>query len=213
MFYYQYPPVIADWYRNPQMQSYIRIFNASPNAPGIDIYANNTPIAQNLSYNQFSQYIPIYPGNYNIKIYPAGEKTNLLLDTNVYIPQNTIFNLAVIGKYPDISIYTIPEPYTKQTFERACIRFINLVPNSPTLDVTFSDGTNVFNNVGYKDITNYACIPSGTYNFNVNTTSDNKKIAAIPNTSLAPNNYYTIYALGLYNRSIPLKFIVVQEPR
>ncbi|MTK12482.1 MAG: DUF4397 domain-containing protein [Clostridiaceae bacterium] len=213
MLYYPYTDMTDYHYRANQINSYIRIFNASPNSPALDIYANGNLIVKDLAYKEFSQYLPVSSGNYNIKVYPSGQITNPVIDSNINIPANTVFNVAIIGTFPNISLYTIQEPTTAQNFGRACIRFINLSPNSPAVDIKLSDGTNVFRNVGYKGITDYACIPPGTYTFIINLAGTENIVLTVPNVNLAPNTYYTIYTVGLVEKSPALEAVVAPEPR
>ncbi|MBI6873216.1 DUF4397 domain-containing protein [Clostridium aciditolerans] len=213
MFYCPSADMTDYYYRANQINSYIRIFNASPNSPALDIYANGNLIVTNLAYKEFSQYIPVPPGNYNIKVYPSGQTTNPVIDSNINIPANTVFNIAIIGTFPNISLYTIQEPTTAQNFGRACIRFINLSPNSPAVDIKLSDGTKVFRNVGYKGITDYACIPPGTYTFIITLTDTEDIVLTVSNVNLEPNTYYTIYTVGLTGKSPALEAIVAPEPR
>lgn len=196
-----------------QPNSYIRVFHASPDAPAVDIYANDNLIVKNLAYKGFSSYLPVPPGSYNIKVYPSGQMTKPVINTNLYIPENTVFNVAAIGTLSDISLYPIPEPAYAQNFAQPCIRFVHLSPNAPAVDIKLSSGTKLFDNVGYKYITNYACIPGGTYTFMVNPSGTGNAILTVPNVSLYQNNFYTIYAVGQVGKSPALEAITVLEPR
>lgn len=200
-------------YTGIKPNSFIRLFHASPNGPAIDVHKNGTPIVQNLSYKDFTQYIPIAPGKYNIKIYPDGEITKPILDEDLYILQGTAFNVAVVGEFFNISLYSIPEPYTAQNFGRPCIRFVHLSSDTSAVDLTLSDGREVFRNVGYKDITNYVCVPSGTYNFGVRPAGSSDVVLTIQNLQLKPNNYYTVYTTGLVEDTTSLDVVPVLEPR
>lgn len=213
MNYCQNSHMNNNYYRANQPNSHIRLFHASPGTPAVDIYANGIPIMQGLAYKEYTQYLPVPAGNYNITVYPSGQTANPVLNTNLFIPQNTIFNITAIGTLPNISLYPIPEPVAAQNFGRACIRFINLSPNAPAVDVKFSNGTNVFNNVGFKDITNYACTPAGSYSFTVSPVGKDNTVLTVPTIKLDPNNYYTIYAVGQAGESPGLETILVQEPR
>lgn len=193
--------------------SYIRLFHASSNAPAIDVHKNGNIIVQNLSYKDFTQYIPIAPGKYNIKIYTAGEIINPVLDEELYILQGTAFNVAVVSELFNISLYSIPEPYTAQNFGKSCIRFVNLSPDTSAVDLTLSDGREVFRNVGYKDITNYVCVPSGTYNFGVRPVGSGEAVLTIENLQVESNNYYTVYTTGLVQDISSLDVVSVLEPR
>ncbi|QZY54512.1 DUF4397 domain-containing protein [Crassaminicella profunda] len=211
MYYYPYMPMVRK--KNTPDNSYIRVLHAVPNAPNVDVYANGNLIVQDLAYRQFSPYVPVTPGNYNIEVYPTGKKENPVIDTDVYIPQGTFFNVAAIGELPNISLYPIPEPTTAQNFGRPCIRFVHLSPNAPAVDITLSDGRKIFSNISYKDITDYACIPSGTYTFQVRPSGTDDVVLTIPNVELMADNYYTIYAVGLAGETPPLQAIVASEPR
>ncbi|MCT4564849.1 MAG: DUF4397 domain-containing protein [Maledivibacter sp.] len=221
MQYYPYPypymlPISPrGWYRRttPTQKSFIRLFHASPNAPAVDVYANGNLIAENLAYKDITPYLSVDPGKYNIKIFPAGETTDPVLDGDLYIPEGTAFNVGVVGELPNISLYPIPEPYTAQSFGRPCIRFVHLSPNAPAVDITLSDGRKVFSNISYKDITDYACVPPGTYTFEVRLAGTDDVVLTVPNVQLNPNNYYTIYAAGLAGGAPSLEALVVPEPR
>ncbi|MDP4143395.1 MAG: DUF4397 domain-containing protein [Bacillota bacterium] len=193
--------------------SYIRVLHAAPNSPAVNIYLNDELIVQNLAYSQYSLYIPLAPGDYSFKAYPVGQNENPIINTTVIIPEKTVFNLAIIGTAPNLEVYPIPEPTTAQNFGRPCVRFINLSPNSPALDVTIQNGMKIFYNVGYKYISNYACTTSGTYIFKVSPTGTNNVIAATPPLQLVPNKYYSIYAIGLVDESPALQAMTIPEPR
>jgi hypothetical protein len=201
------------YYRKPQANSYVRVFNALTSAPAIDVYANGNLIIQNLAYGQFSPYIPVTPGNYNINIFPTGQVTTPLIATNIIIPTETIFNLAVIGNVPNVEIYTIPEPVAPINFGRACIRFIHLSSNAPAVDITLQNGQNIFTSVGYKDITDYVCVPPGTYTFEIKVAGTNNVALTVPNLQLQPNTYYSIYIIGLVGQYPPLQAVAISEPR
>jgi len=47
-----------------QSGSQVRIIDASPDAPGLDIYQNNAALAYNLGFGTITSYVPIDPGTY-----------------------------------------------------------------------------------------------------------------------------------------------------
>lgn len=195
------------------MTSYIRVLHASPNAPAVDIYANDDLIVENLDFREISPYIPVPPATYNIRVYPAGTIEDAVIDTEVYIPPNSVFNVAAIGKLPNISLYPIPEPSIAQESGNACIRFVHLSPDAPAVDIQLEDGTLVFDDVSYKGISNYICIPADTYTFNVVPTGSNDVVLIVPDLMLSGDMYYTIYALGLIGESPNLEALLITEPR
>jgi hypothetical protein len=195
------------------MNSRIRVLHAIPNAPAVDVYANDNIIIKNLPYKEVSSYIPVTSGNINIKVYPTGTTTNPVIDTNVYIPENSIYTIATIGELPDVSLYPVQEPSSANKSGLSCVRFIHLSPNAPAVDIKLPDGTIIFSNVPFKSIANYNCVPSGTYTFRVNPAGTNNTVLTIPDVKLNPNTFYTVYAVGLVGETPNLEALLVSEPR
>jgi hypothetical protein len=196
-----------------QMNSKIRVLHAVPNAPAVDVYANDNLIVKNLAYKEMSPYLPVPSGNYNIKVYPTGETTNPVIESSVYIPENSIYTIAAIGELPDISLYPIQEPTSANKTGMSCVRFIHLSPNAPPVDIKLPDGSIVFSNVPFKSLASYTCVPSGTYTFRVNPAGTDNVVLTVPNVKLNPNTFYTIYAIGLVGETPNLEALLVTEPR
>lgn len=211
MYYYPYANMLANCYMMHQMNSYIRVFHASPNSPAVDVYANDNLIVKNLAYKELSKYLPVPSGIYNIKVYPTGVMTNPVINKNVYIPENSVYTIAAIGELPDISLYPIQEPNAANNSGTSCVRFIHLSPNAPAVDIKLADNTMVFSNVPYKGIENYVCVPPGTYAFKVTPAGTDDVVLMVPNVMLNPNNNYTIYAVGLVGESPNLEALLVSE--
>jgi hypothetical protein len=54
--------------------SQVRIINATPDTPGLDIYGNNNAVAYNLSLGTVTSYVPLSPGIYTIASNTAGTR-------------------------------------------------------------------------------------------------------------------------------------------
>ncbi len=59
---------------NNQPYSQIRIIDASPDAPGLDIYEGNAALTYNLGFGTVTSYIPISPGTYTFNADSAGTR-------------------------------------------------------------------------------------------------------------------------------------------
>jgi hypothetical protein len=198
---------------NQQMNSYVRVLHAAPNAPSVDIYANGSLIINDLAYKEYSDYLPIPSNNYNIKLYPVGQMNTPVIDTNIFVPANTVFTIAAIGTLPNLSLFPIQEPPNGQNSGNACVRFIHLSPNAPNVDIKLPDGSTVFSNVGYKNISTYTCVPGGSYSFIVTPTGTDTEVLTVPDVPLEENNFYSIYAVGLVGESPTLEALLLPEPR
>ena len=201
-------------YNNPpnmgldRERTYIRIFHAVPNAPAVDVYANGMPIARNLSYRGFTEYMNIAPGTYNIEIYPAGRRDAPVLRTTAVLPSRSIFTIAAVGQLPNISLLPILEPKGTIPSNMAMLRFSNLSPTAPNINVTLPDGRTLFRDVGFSETTDYIPVPPRVYRFHLRDSRTGQIILDVPNINLAPNKYYTIYAVGLPGGQPPLQVLI-----
>lgn len=196
-------------YRNNNcMKSYIRILHAVPNAPAVDVYTNDTLIAKNLSYTQFTEYIPIYAGDYRIQIYPAGTKREAVYDTKITMPPNEIYTAAAIGQLPDISVLAIQEPKEEIPMGMAAVRFSHLSPTAPNVDITLPDGTILFDNIAYTETTEYLAVPPSVYTLQARVAGTDNVVLTVPNIKLYPGKYYTVYAVGLPSENPPLQVLI-----
>ena len=208
--YYDLDHYAMNYFNQPQPEpdSYIRVLHASPDAPPVDIYVNNNLVASNLAYQGFTPYLSLFTGRYNIKVFAAGTRTNPVINTNVNIPPNSIFTVAAVGKLRDISLLPILEPRMRIPSGRLNVRFAHLSPDAPRVDVRLGDGTMLFSNVAFKEVTNYLLVNPGTYTFQVFLAGTNERVLHVPNITLKANRFYTIYAVGLAAGNPPLQVLI-----
>lgn len=200
---------------NPNLQlrqnetvSYVRILHAAPNTPAVDVYVNNNPVAKNVRYREFTKYLSLLPGVYNIKVYAANTTSNPVIDLNTNIPARSIFTAAAIGLPNQVSLQLIPEPHLQRLPGRVYVRFAHLSPNTPNLDITLTNGTKLFSDVQYKEVTDYIPLKPGVYNIQAKVTGTNNIVIRVPNIKLLPNRYYTLYAVGLSGGKPPLQVLI-----
>lgn len=203
---------LNDWpcYNNmPTSDSYVRILHASPDAPPVDIYANGNQIAKNLKYKQLTEYVPVKSGEYNIQVFPAGQKTNPVIDTQFTVPSENSFTVAAVGKLSDISLLPIMEMYMPMVDKRkSYIRFAHLSPNAPAVDITLPDESILFSDVSFKEYTDYLYVAPGNYTLQVKPTGKDDVVLTVPNVKLSPGTIYTVYAVGLLGDNPPLDAIL-----
>lgn len=186
----------------------VRILHASPDAPNVDIYINRQKLVTNFKFKQFTQYFPLPPGTYNISIYPTGSINNPILNKNFSIVENEIVTLAAVNMFKDIELMPIQDPILPKIPGKAYLRFINLSPNSPEVDLTLSDGNKLFESVGYKEMTEYIPLLPGNYTFQIRPSTSGTIILNVPNAILKPNRFYSIYAVGLIDATPPLQVLI-----
>lgn len=189
--------------------SYIRLLHASPKAPAVDIYANGDNIlADDLSYGEFTPYLPVMPGNYTIDVYPADNTDSPILTKELEVPEKTIATIAAIGELPDLELFVVVDPQESIQPNTSKLRFVHLSPDAPAVDVVDEDGTILFRDVSYKDITDYMTLLPETYTVQIVPAGTKQSVLYVPNIRLLPEAFYTLYAIGLVEGDPYLELLI-----
>jgi hypothetical protein len=198
-----------DYYsRQVTGSSYIRVLHSSPDAPAVDVYTNGNLIARGLSYRQFTPYLPVPPGNYQVEVFRAGTNQNPLVSTAVTVPSRSIATVAATGMLNDLSLFTVPDLPTAKQPGKVNIRFVHLSPNTPRVDITLPNGTKIFSNVGYRETTPYLPVDPGNYTLEARLAGTSQVALYVPNINLRPDRFYTVYAIGLSSGNPPLQVLI-----
>lgn len=202
-FYAQRPHIGAR-----QQPSYMRLLNASPGMIPVDIYANRGQIASGLAYKGFTEYFQMLPGRYSIQVFRAGTTSPVLLDMEIELPAQSINTAVLIGSAPALSIRTFFETVIQIAPGMLYLRFANLVPDSQGMDLALSDGTKLFGDVSFGMATNYTPITAGRYVFYLRQSGTDRNLLYVPNISLGEGRFYTIYAVGRMDKTVPLQVLI-----
>lgn len=190
---------------------YVRILHAVPDAPNVDIYANDKLIAENLAYGSYTDYVPLDEGNYRISLFATGDKTSPVLANMITINKDDIFTIAANGMLSDISFLGISDSNVPAKADNAMVRFSHLSPNAPAVDITLPDGTIVFDDIGFKQVTSYLPVAPSDYTLEVRLAGTPTVVLTVPNVKLEEDKFYTIYAIGLAGESPELEALLVVD--
>lgn len=190
---------------------YVRIIHTVPDAPNVDIYANDQLIVNNLAYGVYTDYLPIPEGTYRISLYVAGTKDSAVISNMLTVNRNAIITVAAVGTLSDIELLAIPDANETRMPGKALIRFLHLSPNAPAVDITLPDGTVIFSNVSFKHITPYMDVTPMSYTLQVRVAGTSNVVLTVPNVNLVANKYYTIYAIGLVGEKPELEALLLLD--
>ena len=192
-------------------KSYIRVLHAVPDAPNVDVYADDQLIAKDLAFGKYTDYISVPEGNYEIAVYAAGTKSNPVLDHMMMIRPDTIHTIAAVGTLNTIGLLAIPDRMEGNEPGKSLVRFCHLSPNAPAVDITLPDGTILFGHVSFKQLTHYLAVNPMTYTLQVRPAGTSTVVLTVPNVNLKPGMVYTIYAIGLVGKEPGLSALLVTD--
>ncbi|HKJ59737.1 MAG TPA: DUF4397 domain-containing protein, partial [Halobacteriales archaeon] len=90
-----------DAFRPAENESAVSVAHMSPDAPTVDVTANNGSVvlAQNLSYQNASEYVTVPAGNHTVEIRPASPGANAtpVFTANVTLENETAYSAIAVG--------------------------------------------------------------------------------------------------------------------
>ena len=154
---------------NSPTMSQVRIINASPDAPGLDIYQNSTAIAYNLGFGTITSYVPIDPGTYTTTANAFGTKQVLSSSKTTFVTANQ-YTVLIGNVAASLQQLTLKDQSQPAPSGQIALRFIDQATRIPAVDIylipsgsKLTDVTPLYANLSFGVNTGYLNIPVGTY--------------------------------------------------
>lgn len=176
----------------------ISVFNASPTLATYDVYLNdlkfNTvalPLGGGVKYTQ------ITPNTYTAKFTVAGSSDAVYTKSGLSISNNSFSTLYLVGTPGNFDGLFIADNFGTPAADKAYVRFINLSPDAPALDLAVKDATSsLVTNKAYKQHGEFtATAPEATV-FTLKETSSGTVKTTLESATLKAGFFYTIIARG-----------------
>lgn len=191
---------------------FIRVFNALPSDAKFDVYVDDTLLAEELAYKQFSYYIP-RPAlkAYNIKVFNSLDHNTPIIDTQIEITPGNVETLCINGTVQNPKLVKITGDPTQQTYrDKASIRYANLTKDSIIINVSTTNNIVSYINLKPDEYTRYIVIDPGTYKFRfIQVGSPDNNSPTVSHT-INPTRIYTFYLVGELdsNSKYPLELVI-----
>jgi hypothetical protein len=176
--------------------AHVRVFHGSTEGPPVDMYFNNNMVASNLGHGQFTDYQEINPGNYSASVYYAGTYGQPLYSTSVVVPMGGIYTYGLSGLYPSMTLLPVSDSCNLSAALNPMVRFVHLSSDLSDVDC-YDDDSLLWSGCGYGTTTSYSYVYPGArtiYLYPAGTTAS--PCLTVPNATLAPNSYYSLYTYG-----------------
>jgi hypothetical protein len=192
-----------------QGQAKVRVLHASPDAPAVDLYVNGQPALKGVTFKQQSEYFSVPAGQYQIDIYPAGEKNQPVLTQTVRVEAGNMYTVAAAGQLNELQLIPVVDN-DRVNSGNAKVRFWHLSPNAPAVDIAVKGGDVLFRNVPFGKATRYLTLPATTADLEVRVAGTNQVALTVPDVTLNPGQAYTAVAVGFAGAQPPLEAIFLQ---
>lgn len=174
--------------------SLVRFLHAVPGIMPVDIYLNGSLLFNRVFFTQFSPYIYIPEGAYELTVFYTRTKENPILRQTIRIRNGELATLSMTGNYYDIKALIVPEDKNGISGDNSKMRVVHLSPNLPELNILSYDLT-LFSNVRFREVTEYIELPSNFYKINIEL-SQNNRLLRSNRIAINPSQIYTLYIIG-----------------
>jgi hypothetical protein len=185
----------------PVPVSYVSIYNAAPDAPGLDLIVDEHRINNNpFNYTDHTGYLNFFTGERRFKI-SSVNASNAFVDTTFQLVDGRTYSLFMVDRVSSLEALLVTDSSATPAAGNAMVRFINLSPDASSLSVVGkhnSDSVN-FAERNFKQVTPFQPVNAETFSFEVTRGSNNEALLKAENISLEPGKYYTIIVRGFKN--------------
>lgn len=178
--------------------SYLTVVNAAPTVGTFNVYVND--VQKNTAAlplgGSILPYMQLVSGDNTLRFTTAGSTDNLLSKT-ISLGGNTAYTYFLIGQSGQLDGVLSTDVMTTVSTEKAFVRFVNLSPDAPSLNLAVTGGNVVINNQYYKQVSSFVAIDPKTYSFDIQEQSTGKIKTTLTGATLTAGKYYTVMALGM----------------
>jgi hypothetical protein len=177
--------------------AYVSIYHESPNAPELDVFVDGRPVNR-LEFTDYTGYLNFYTGDRNFKINPFNA-SNTLVDTVYNFVDGGFYSLFIVNNVSNAETLIVRDSASAPSDGKAKVRFINLSPDAPALDVVGGDSTALFSAQVFKSPSDFVEITPDVDSFAAKASGTTDALVSAKDLSLFPGRFYTIIVRGFAN--------------
>ena len=195
----------------------VRVAHLSPDAPAVDVYANDIEVLSDVPFGAVSDYLTVPGGEYNFKVFAAGANPTTddpVIDADATLAGGKDYTVAAVGLLADIAPAVFEDNNAAPAAGKAHVRVIHASPDAPAVDIAVAGGPVVFSNLAFPNAAGPSPGDAGTYDLEVRAAGTTTVALELDGVTLEDGGIYTVIAAGLLEGEPALEAItVVDEPR
>ena len=196
--------MLSSCLKTPVSQNYstpvaaVMFTDASPDQVPLDLFINNFGVNQSpINYGQNTGYFGINAGTNSVSLYADATRKSILSDTINFV-QNTTYSVFLVNKVSQPQIFMMTDTIISPSTGNASIRFVNLSPDAPAVDLVVKGGSTLVSNRSFKGFSSFAPITGNSfYTFEVHQAGTATVLATLSNVKINAGYVYTIWFHGL----------------
>ena len=149
----------------------VRVIHDSPDAPAVDVLVDDAEVLSGVPYGAASDYLPVPPGDINVKVRVSGTDT-VVLDRDLSVAADTAYSALAINLAADIDLVVLEDDLALPGAGAAKVRAVHGAPSAPAVDIYVTGpedelGDPTLTDVPYFTASPYLSVPTGDYRIRV----------------------------------------------
>ncbi|MEO1581941.1 MAG: DUF4397 domain-containing protein [Pseudomonadota bacterium] len=198
----------------------LRVIHNSPDAPAVDIIVNDdfaNPLVPGLAFPDFTDFVSVAPGTYNVKVTPAGDAGTIVIDTDLNLTVGSESSVYATDLLASIAPQVLADD-RRSVATQAQVRILHGSPAAGAVDIfVTAPGTDIttvtpnFADVEFGDETGYVQLAAGTYTVTVTPTGTTTAAIGPIDITIDAGGIYTAVARDAAGGGAPLGLILLDD--
>jgi hypothetical protein len=177
----------------------ITVIQASPDQPALDFYLNGDRVNQvPLSYGTGIDYFSAIAGQRTANFFVDGSTLGPIATASITLEQNMAYSLFLDSVSSKPGVLFLADTLVKPANGKAGVRFVDLSPDAPSVDLAIQGGATVTTNKSFKAYSSFTPVPGqSNFTFEILKKGTNTVLATLSNVTLINGRLYTVMLEGL----------------
>jgi hypothetical protein len=210
----------------------VRVVHASPDAPAVSVYANDSfaaPLVPCLEFPgytgaaatpcpTFTPYVPVFPpaSVKNVEVTPYGNSGVIAIDAPLALAAGTTYSVYAVGDLASLSPLVLTDD-TRRIATEAKLRLIHASPSAGNVDIyltstaSIAGAAAVLKNVPFKADSGFLPVAAGAYYVTITPTGKTTAAIGPLAVTLLDKGIYTAVAVDHVGGGAPLGVILLDD--
>ena len=175
----------------------VRVAHLSPDAGPVDVYVDGVKVLSGVEFPGISPYLTLASGTVSVEVTPAGS-TDAVIAADLEFEDGISYTVGATGLVADDDLSAIVLEDNRNAVEgETQVRVIHTSPDAPAVDVVVRGGNPLFENLSFRESSDYAVVAAATYDLDVTLTGTATVALPLDGVTLESGTNYDVFAIGL----------------
>jgi hypothetical protein len=177
--------------------THVRIGHCSPDAPAVDVWIDGSRTIEGVAFGDVTEYADIESGSYEIAVTPAGgDADEAVIEATLAFDDDEWYTVCAVGTLSEIEALVVADEFGTVPSGKSHLRFVHCSPDAPAVDVAVADGPILFEDVEFKQWSDYKPVDAGSYDVEVRIAGREDVALELRNVELSGGRAATVFAMG-----------------